>query len=396
MDECEREVRLSVIVPATNAPSTLERALEAIDRASEEGDEVIVVRDPPLTGPALARNAGAAQASGDVLVFVDADVEVDARALARIRAAFRHDRALTAVFGSYDDHPAAKGVVSGFRNLLHHHVHHAGAGPATTFWAGLGAVRRDAFLACGGFDGVRFAAPSVEDIELGMRLSDGGEQIRLDPTIQGTHLKRWTLCSMVRTDFVCRGIPWVGLLLANRSQSRSTALNLGWRHRLSALASVGAVPAVALLELTLLAAFLVALVALNHSFYALLLRRRGPVEAAIGVLLHAVHHLTAVASVPAGMLVVGRTRADRVFVRLRHERPALRERRPGWLAPRRSSVFRTSAPPPPQEPPSLLSSSRATRHGRRTNTVGFMWKRRSHRTAGRRSAPPSSAEDLLA
>lgn len=393
MDECERELRLSVIVPATNDPPTLERALEAIDRGIQEGDEVIVVRDPPLTGPALARNAGAALAVGDVLVFVDADVEIDIHALDRIRAAFHHDRALTALFGSYDDDPAARGVVSGFRNLLHHHVHHAGAGPATTFWAGLGAIRRDAFLASGGFDGERFAAPSVEDVELGMRLSAGGERIRLDPTIQGTHLKRWTLWSMVRTDFLCRGIPWVGLLLANRSQS--TTLNLGWRHRMSALASVGAVPAIALLELTLLVAFLVALVALNHSFYALLLRRRGPVEATIGVLLHAVHHLTAVASVPAGMLVVGRTRADRVFVRLRHERPPVRERRPGWARPQRSSVFRTSAPTTPQEPPSLLSSSRAKRHGRRANNVGFMWKRRSHRKAARRSAPPSSAEDLL-
>lgn len=359
-------MRLSVIVPATNDPPTLACALGAIDHAIEEGDEVIVVRDPPLTGPALARNAGAAQAAGDVLVFVDADVEVDARALERIRAAFRDDLALTAVFGSYDDHPAAKGVVSGFRNLLHHHVHHAGAGPATTFWAGLGAVRREAFLAAGGFDGTRFAVPSVEDIELGMRLSDGGQRIRLDPTIQGTHLKHWTLWSMIRTDFVCRGIPWVGLLLANRSQS--TTLNLGWRHRMSALASVGAVPALALLELTLLAGLLVALVALNHSFYALLLRRRGPAQATIGVLLHAVHHLTAVASVPAGTLVVGRKHVGH-HLRVRRERLPARERRPGWPAPR-SSLFRTLPAPAPQEPPSPLGSSGATRHGRRTDTVG--------------------------
>ena len=69
-------------------------------------------------------------------------------ALARVRAAFADDPGLTAVFGSYDDAPPG-GTVAAFRNLLHHHVHHRGAGPASTFWSGLGAIRRDAFLAAG-------------------------------------------------------------------------------------------------------------------------------------------------------------------------------------------------------------------------------------------------------
>ena len=88
-----------------------------------------------------------------------------ADALARIRAAFADDPGLTAVFGSYDDAPPG-GTVAAFRNLLHHHVHHRGAGPASTFWSGLGAIRRDAFLAVGGFDGERFPHPSVEDVDL--------------------------------------------------------------------------------------------------------------------------------------------------------------------------------------------------------------------------------------
>ena len=44
----------------------------------------------------------------------------------------------------------------------------------TTFWTGLGAVRRDAFLAVGGFDGARYPHPSIEDIELGRRLFAAG------------------------------------------------------------------------------------------------------------------------------------------------------------------------------------------------------------------------------
>jgi transposase len=33
--------------------------------------------------------------------------------------------------------------VSRFRNLLHHHTHTTHPGPACTFWAGCGAVRRE-------------------------------------------------------------------------------------------------------------------------------------------------------------------------------------------------------------------------------------------------------------
>jgi hypothetical protein len=44
------------------------------------------------------------------------------------------------------------------------------------------------------------------------------------------------------------------------------------------------------------------LVALNHSFYALLARRRGRLEAVTGVGLHALHHVTGALSVPIALL----------------------------------------------------------------------------------------------
>ena len=290
--------RLSAIVPATAPAPTLERCRAAIEAAEAAPEEVLVVTEPPLAGPAAARTRGAREANGDVLVFVDADVVVHEDAFRRIREAFDSEPGLTAVFGSYDDAPVEDGVVSAFRNLLHHHVHHESPGEASTFWAGLGAVRRDAFLAAGGFDAERFAVPSVEDIDLGMRLTAGGARIELRPEIQGTHLKRWTLGTMVRTDFAARGVPWVGLILESRG---SSALNLGWKHRLSALASLAAAAGVLARRPRLALGGAGALVALNRDFYALLLRRRGPAEAAAGVALHALHHLVSIAAVPAGL-----------------------------------------------------------------------------------------------
>lgn len=290
---------LTAVIPATNEPPTLAACLAAIERADDGPEQVIVVTEGG--GPAAARNAGAQDATGDVLVFVDADVLPHADAFTRVRRAFDENAELVAVFGSYDDMPTAPGAVSGFRNLLHHYVHQEGAGPpAITFWAGLGAVRADAFREAGGFDATRYPMPSIEDIELGTRLAAHGGLIVLDPDLQGTHLKTWTLETMVRTDFWQRGAPWTELILSGGS-STGMALNLGWRHRVSALASI--VVAVSLVRgrPTAMVGGLAALVALNAPFYRLLARRRGAREATLGVGLHALHHVTGALSVPVGV-----------------------------------------------------------------------------------------------
>ncbi len=250
-------------------------------------------------GPAAARNAGAERARGDVLVFVDADVIVHADALGRIRSAFEADPGLAGVFGAYDEAPEAPGAVSAFRNLLHHHVHVQAAGEAETFWAGLGALRRDAFDAVSGFD-ERYGEASIEDVELGLRLTAAGFRIVLDPAIRGTHLKRWSVASMARTDFARRGVPWVELMLERRTLPSS--LNLGWRHRLSAAASLGG--AAALLRGRPRGALAAAavLVTLNGRLYVLVARRRGPAAGLAAIGLHAIHHLCAAAAVPAGAI----------------------------------------------------------------------------------------------
>ncbi|MBM2821854.1 MAG: glycosyl transferase [Thermoleophilia bacterium] len=291
---------LSAIVPATNEPATLDACVSAIRDAAQPPDELIVITDAAAPGPAAARNEGAQRASGDIIAFIDADVVVHDDAFTRIRAAFQSDPSLVAVFGSYDDTPIEDGVVTGFRNLLHHFVHQSSPGEASTFWAGLGAIRRDVFLAAGGFDADRYHHPSVEDIELGMRLADDGRKVVLDPGLQGTHLKRWSLGQMLSTDLRRRGVPWVLLLLERGAPSR--ALNLGWRHRLTAGLSFLAFVSAAARRPRLAVASLAALVALNRSFYALLWRRQGPLRAVAGVGLHALHHLAGVASVPVGVV----------------------------------------------------------------------------------------------
>lgn len=295
---------LGVVVPATDRPATLERCTAALEAGERRPDRLTLQLEPAGTGPAAARNLGAADCEADVLVFVDSDVEVHPDALARIARRFAAEPELAALFGAYDDDPAAPGLTSRYRNLLHHHVHAGAGGEAETFWAGLGAVRRDEFEAAGGFDAELFPLASVEDVELGMRLRRRGRRIVLDPRVRGRHLKAWTPLSMVRTDFGRRGVPWARLLL--RERAHSTALNLGWRRRAAAASSVCLLGALLARRGRLAGAALLANLLLERDLYALLARRGGPKLLVAGVGLHQLHHLSAAASVPVALVLHAR------------------------------------------------------------------------------------------
>jgi GT2 family glycosyltransferase len=298
-------LQLSLIVPATNNPTTLGACLSAIRSSIDPPAEIIVIDFASGPGAAAARNKGAALATGDILVFVDADVVVHPDAISRLHAHLEARPETSAVFGSYDDAPRGSGTVSGFRNLLHHHVHQGSAGIVGTFWAGLGAVRREAFEAVGGFDPDRLW---LEDIDLGIRLTAAGAEVVLDPSILGTHLKVWSLPEMIRTDFHRRAVPWIDLIIQHGHAS--TDLNLSWRHRVSALAVLVAVFASLAFTFTAAAVAAMCFVALNFRFYRVLRRRQGLRAAVCGVFLHALHHAVSIAAVPYAIARHARRRVN--------------------------------------------------------------------------------------
>lgn len=244
---------ISVIVPVYNGSKFLPRCLGALLGSTFTSFEVIVVDDGSTddsaeisrkmgasvlstprrqSGPAAARNLAAGKARGEILLFVDADVVVRNETLARVAATFTNEPAVSALFGSYDDEPAEPNFLSQYKNLQHHFVHQISARDASTFWSGLGAVRRDTFLALGGFDCEKFEVPSIEDIELGLRLRSAGHAIRLDRDIQAKHLKKWKFISLLRTEILYRAKPWSKLIVQNDGLVND--MNLKVSDRLSA------------------------------------------------------------------------------------------------------------------------------------------------------------------
>ena len=296
---------LSVVVPVCQGGAVLPRSLSSlmasdlprecwelivVDDASTDDTALIaagyadtVVRLPGRPhGPAYARNRGFEVARGEIIVFADSDVCVHAGTLRRFAEVFCNEPDVSAVFGAYDDEPEEKGLVTEYRNLMHHYVHHQNPGDAETFWAGCGAVRATVFREAGMYDEWHYARPQIEDIELGHRIRAIGHRIVLRPEIQGKHLKRWTLKQLIRTDLNDRGVPWTRFLIMRGEAVTSRALNLRAIERINtALVGLmiffllGAVVSLNARWLILAAFCLLPVIMSNHQLYGFFLKSRG-------------------------------------------------------------------------------------------------------------------------
>ncbi|MEW6744089.1 MAG: glycosyltransferase family A protein [Planctomycetota bacterium] len=291
---------ISIVIPARNASATIDRCLRAIGESDEQPLEVIVFDDASTDetaavarrhgarvitsrrrcGPAAARNRAARTAQGEVLLFIDADVLVRSDTVQRVAAFFTERLDIDALFGSYDDKPAAPGFFSQFKNLQHHYVHQTSRSEAATFWTACGAIRREAFEDVGGFDERWY---TIQDIELGLRLGEAGRRVALVKDLQVTHTKSYTFASWLRSDVLARALPW-SLLILDRRTLRDD-LNVKWSDRASGLLAIAAplwlagplaLPVRSLFALASLAALLL----LQRRFLRFLAHHRGVLFAA--------------------------------------------------------------------------------------------------------------------
>jgi glycosyltransferase involved in cell wall biosynthesis len=192
---------VSVIVPTYNRRSRLGRLLAALERQHRSGAlfEVIVAVDGatdgtaemlsgfrasyPLTvirqerrGPAAARNAAIAAATGEVLLFLDDDVVPQDGLFERHLAVHRRDRHAAAV-GRMSAPPGARlpPWLDWEAALLDRHYTRILSGDIPADWriffTANASVRREDAIAAGCFD-VRFTRE--EDIELAHRLAGRG------------------------------------------------------------------------------------------------------------------------------------------------------------------------------------------------------------------------------
>ena len=198
--------KLSIIMPVLDEGEGIAAALDALADLRALGTEVIVVdggsRDATVQrarlradhvisaarGRAVQMNAGAAKASGDVLLFLHADTKLPPAAdHVVLDGLARSDRA----WGRFDIRIAGHHlllVVVGWLMSVRSRLTGIATGDQAIF------VRRDAFQAAGGFEQI----PLMEDIELSKRLKRMSRPLCLAERVV-TSGRRWEKNGVVPT-----------------------------------------------------------------------------------------------------------------------------------------------------------------------------------------------------
>ncbi|MBC7234023.1 MAG: glycosyltransferase [Chloroflexi bacterium] len=212
----------SVVIPAHNEREPITRCLQALVRQEgvPGGYEVIVVDDASSDGtaevaraygarvivqavrqgPAAARNAGALQAQGDVLLFLDADCEPAPTWCAEMLRPMA-DPSVCGVYGAYRTRQTSAVARFAQAEFDERYARLAQRERIDFLATHAAAIRRDVFLAVGGF---RVDMRGNEDVELAFRLSQAGYRIVFAPQAVVYHEHPSTLRRYLRVK-VSRG-----------------------------------------------------------------------------------------------------------------------------------------------------------------------------------------------
>jgi len=210
---------ISVIVPAYNAQKTIGQCLQSLLHQRYAGAyEVIVVDDGSTdgtaaacpegvrvirqnnTGPAGARNRGAEEAQGEIILFTDSDCDPMPDWIEEMVKPFQEHPEIVGVKGAYNTRQ--KEVVARFVQVEYE----------DKYWKMMkeryidfidtysAAFRRDVFLDAKGYD-LSFPVACAEDVELSYRLANQGCKMLFNPHAVVYHLHPDTLVSYLRKKY---------------------------------------------------------------------------------------------------------------------------------------------------------------------------------------------------
>ena len=211
--------KVSIIIPAYNSSSTIEQCLEAVFRQDYPFVETIVVDDkstndtigkvskfpaivignPVNSGAAYSRNRGAERASSEILIFVDSDVVIPTDGVSRIYTTLLEKPNCRIIAADYSENTRNLNFISDFKNL---DIVYRSMNNTYTKYCGshFMAIRKPDFTRAGGFTEDFKGCSNCEDIDFGLKVTEGKNLVYVDRAIKVDHLKRYGLLSMLRTD----------------------------------------------------------------------------------------------------------------------------------------------------------------------------------------------------
>jgi glycosyltransferase involved in cell wall biosynthesis len=217
---------ITAVIPVHNGAATIRRTLDSLVNGRTPPAEIIVVDDGSTDstaeivqrfiseggpcrllqragndGAAAARNLGTANATTELLLFTDSDVELEPDTLDRLLATVKALEPAAAV-GVYRERNLAGGWLSHFTTSFSAYTYlRGGDGSPTNFGSQCVLVRRSAMEAVGGFD-QSLGGATVEDLGLGYRLRAQGLVTVLSASARMNHNSRFGLVTFWRNYFV--------------------------------------------------------------------------------------------------------------------------------------------------------------------------------------------------
>ena len=185
--------RISCIIPSLERPKALERTLHSLNQQSRPPDEVVVVlqgNSPALPdeprrfslvvlrqeqpNAQMARNTAASRSTGELLVFLDDDIEAEAHLITVYEEAFK-DLSMGAACGVILEpgQQTTLGIPSECSEepmgWMKFPLNYGADAPARNFSSCNTAVRRELYFEAGGFD-ENFIATLFDDSDWSLRL----------------------------------------------------------------------------------------------------------------------------------------------------------------------------------------------------------------------------------
>lgn len=212
----ESVLDISIIIPVYNQTAELDRCLDSLNQSELKSDfEIIIVddcspeegasieklageynarfyRQAQNAGPGVARNRGAHEARGQILVFIDSDCVAPAGWLSKLIQPIRDGKSFAAT-GCYCG-PVTQGWITTFQDEDYRYRMPSEERETSFVNSCNFAIDRGVFQTCGGFPEQRIS----EDMVFGMLLSERGTPARYIPSAGVKHNYYRTLYSYLK------------------------------------------------------------------------------------------------------------------------------------------------------------------------------------------------------
>ena len=213
-------MKISIIIPVYNSSLTLKECLGAIFDSTFKNFEVIVVSDnssdnsvdiakeyqckiielPQNRGPGFARNSGAFEATGDVLLFIDSDVIIEKEALNCLDSKFS-DKEVNVIQGIYSHEPKYKNIATQYQQSFYcYYSWHTSIKYTSSLITNCFAIRRKIFIDLKGFN-TNIKRATSEDEEFGYVLINKGYKILILRELNVEHRVNYNLKHFIKKKF---------------------------------------------------------------------------------------------------------------------------------------------------------------------------------------------------